>query len=164
MTMDTVIRAAIDPRDPEPPTPGAALAAPTSHPPCPDCGYDAWGTYLHGKVRSYPIHGRCFRCDHAVRRRAAGVPTRAAWLAKFAHPEPLPAVVTPAMLGITRRQIADRCRTAREQLWADEGLGRLAGAAWRKRHPEQFTDANLRRIFGDGLGLAEWTEDAPLAA
>lgn len=139
------------PTDPEPPTPGAALAAPW-HPLYPD-GCAGCGT----TEREYHARGRCVRCYPQAWNRGT-IPTGPD------HPGPLPAVITPAMLGITRGQIRAGFLTAQAQLWADEARCIVAGAVWQQGHPEQFTAAHLARIFGGDPAPAFWHDDAARAA
>lgn len=132
----------------------------------------------HGTLADWPLavrpaaayaESRCAHCGHPFTHHAREARKFCSarcfhHAGNAAHPAPLPAVITPQMLGITPRQIADRCRTAREQLWADEGLAALRGAAWRQAHPEQFDSDHLRTLFGGEPVHAFWREDAAAAA
>lgn len=123
--------------------------------PCVECG--TTGGRVEGRcVRPWRRLGHCDRCYSYKRQHGliANGPD---------HPVAPPAVVTPAMLGVARRAIAARCQAARARVADEEARAGTIGAAWRARHAEQFGEASLRRIFGDGIGAAYWHDGAAAA-
>lgn len=124
---------------------------------------DRWALVEH----ALPLAHVCPTCDMVFYDAAYRVRKFCSWTCanRPRHATfPLPAVVTPAMLGITPGEIEER-RLAAEVLLTDAEAGGLtSGWLWRQRHPEQFAPDHLARIFGGDATHAFWREDAAAAA
>jgi len=71
-------------------------------------------------------------------------------------------IITPAMLGITAREIAARCEAAALELAESTEDALIYAEYWRVRRPEQFTPAAVAALYPDPAGLAcsAWADEA----